>query len=366
MSMGKYSGIFKRLAGYKGLVRVFRCRFVCTGPLYVLFVFIILAAGCLPSGAGDTGPGIRRAAAPYALNVPAWELRNSLSPVESGTDTVTRTLDADIERALAQQGIAAVPPVRSRFEQPPLLLVVSPRERILYSDRLLLQPAMDLAEIEELENGIRETGLSALVVKIGGFGAAYPAVVSPSLPMKSMVEAAVEEWAHQYLALRPLGFLYLLDCLGFAQDPGVITMNETLAGMIADEIGSIVYSSYAESAALQQNSRTDDGFDFAAEMRTTRRQVDGLLAAGEVEQAETYMNERRAFFESHGYHIRKLNQAYFAFHGIYGQDPGSAGPIYAQMTRLREASGSLSGFVDRVSAMTGPAALQEAADSLPH
>jgi len=345
---------------------VFDCSALRKSPLYVSLVVLIFITACLPSGAGQTGSGIRRAAAPYALNVPAWELRNSLSSVESGTDTVTHTLDADIERALRQQGIAALPPVRSRFEQPPLLLVVSPRERILYLDRLLLQPAMDLTRIEELENNITELGLSALVVKIGGFGAAYPAVVSPSLPMKSMVEAAVEEWAHQYLALKPLGFLYLLDCLGFAQDPGVITMNETLAGMIADEIGSIVYSSYAETAASQQNSRTDDGFDFAAEMRLTRRQVDGLLAAGEVEQAETYMNGRRAFFESRGYYIRKLNQAYFAFHGIYGQDPGSAGPIYAQMTGLREASGSLSEFVDRVSAMTGPAALQEAVDSLPH
>lgn len=334
-------------------------------PLYVSLGVLILITACLPSGAFDNGYEIRRAAAPYALNVPAWELRNSLSPVESGTNTVMRTLDADIERALAQQGIAAVPPVRSRFEQPPLLLVVSPRESILYLDRQLLQPAMDLARIEELENSITELGLSALVVKIGGFGAAYPAVVSPSLPVKNMVEAAVEEWAHQYLALRPLGFRYLLDCLGFAQEPGVITMNETLAGMIADEIGSIVYSRYAETAAPQQNSRPDDGFDFAAEMRTTRRQVDGLLAAGEVQQAETYMNGRRAFFESHGYYIRKLNQAYFAFHGIYGQDPGSAGPIYCQMTRLREASSSLSEFVDRVSAMTGPAALQEAVDSLP-
>ncbi len=334
-------------------------------PLYASLVVLIFITACLSYGAGDTGSGIRRAAAPYALNVPAWELRNSLSPVESGTEAVTHTLDADIERALAQQGIAAVPPVRSRLEQPPLLLVVSPRERILYSDRLLLRPAMDLAEIKELEDSITELGLSALVVKIGGFGAAYPAVVSPSLPVKNMVEAAVEEWAHQYLVLKPLGFLYLLDSLGFAQDPGVITMNETLAGMIADEIGSTVYSGYAESATSQQNSRPDDGFDFAAEMRLTRRQVDGLLADGEVEQAETYMNGRRAFFESHGYYIRKLNQAYFAFHGIYGQDPGSSGPIYAQMTGLREASGSLSEFVDRVSAMTGPAALQEAVDSLP-
>ncbi|MFA5077854.1 MAG: hypothetical protein WC541_00035 [Dehalococcoidia bacterium] len=332
---------------------------------YVSLVLLILAAGCLPAGDGDSGSEIRRVAGPYVLNVPAWEMQNTLSPVGSAPQPVTpAVLDADIERALAQQGIAAAPPVRSRLEQPPLLLVVSPRERIMYSDRLLLQPGMNISQIEELENRIEEMGLSALVVKIGGFGAAYPAVVSPSLPLKNIVEASVEEWAHQYLAFKPLGFLYLLDCLGLAQDPGVITMNETLAGMIADEVGSIVYSHYSDIAGPQQNSRQDDGFDFAAEMRLTRRHVDELLAAGEVEQAEGYMSMRRVYFEAHGYPIRKLNQAYFAFHGIYGQDPGSASPIYGQMAMLREASGSLSEFVDRVSVMTGPDGLQEAVNSL--
>jgi hypothetical protein len=39
--------------------------------------------------------------------------------------------------------------------------------------------------------------------------------------------------------------------------------------------------------------------------------------AGKVELAEEFMEERRQFFWKKGYHIRKLNQAYFAFHGAY-------------------------------------------------
>jgi hypothetical protein len=322
-------------------------------------------AACLQYGGGDAESEVRRAAGPYMLNVPAWELHNSFAPLEAAAKGVSpAALDADIEQELAQQGIAALPPVRSRIERPPLLLVISPRERILYSDRLLLQPGMDTAVMEQLENSIGKKGLSALVVKIGGFGAAYPAVVSPSLPLRTIVEAAVEEWAHQYLVFKPLGFLYLLDCLGFSQAPGVITMNETLAGIIADEISTAVCSRYS-GAALQQGGAEDDGFDFAAEMRLTRKHVDELLAGGGVDEAERYMNERRDFFIAHGYPIRKLNQAYFAFHGIYGQDPASAGPVYAQMKKLREASGSLAEFVERVSAMTGTGALEQAAGDLP-
>jgi len=100
-------------------------------------------------------------------------------------------------------------------------------------------------------------------------------------------------------------------------------------------------------------------------MRLTRKHVDELLAGGAIVEAERYMEERRDFFQAHGYPIRKLNQAYFAFHGIYGQDPASASPVYVQMMKLRQASSSLAEFVERVSSMTGIADLEKAAGSLP-
>jgi len=368
--MGNDSVRIKRRPGHNGLARVFSLHSIHKNPLYLLFMLLILSAGCLPGGGQDRGAEIQRIAEPYALNLVAWETQNTFARISQDSNASVLpvspdALERDIEQVLKEQKIAAVPPVRTRLQPPPLLLVVSPRERIQYLDRLLLQPGLDGSQVVEVENAIDAMGLSSLVVKIGGFGAAYPSIVSPSMPLKNIVEAAVEEWAHQYLALRPLGFLYFLDCLGFSQDPNVITMNETLAGMIAEEIGDVVYRRYGESPVPQQAGGTADGFDFNAEMRLTRRHVDELLAAGGIDEAEAYMEQRRIFFNSHDFPIRKLNQAYFAFHGIYGKDPGSASPIYGQMRKLRDASGSLSGFVDRVSAMTRYSELEQAVNDLP-
>ncbi len=52
-------------------------------------------------------------------------------------------------------------------------------------------------------------------------------------------------------------------------------------------------------------------------MGQTRQVADRLLAAGQVERAERYMDRRRDALQQHGYTIRKLNQAYFAFYGSY-------------------------------------------------
>jgi len=96
-------------------------------------------------------------------------------------------------------------------------------------------------------------------------------------------------------------------------------------------------------------------FDYRAEMRQTRLQVDELLAAGKVDEAERYMEMRRQFFWEHGYHIRKINQAYFAFYGSYADQPGGgaagADPVGTAVRKLWAESSSLKEFVDRVSAV---------------
>ncbi len=78
-------------------------------------------------------------------------------------------------------------------------------------------------------------------------------------------------------------------------------------------------------------------------MHATRVRVDELLAAGRVEEAEQYMEERRALFVENGYMIRKLNQAYFAFYGSYADQPGATGsdPIGPALRELRYYSPSL-------------------------
>jgi hypothetical protein len=92
-------------------------------------------------------------------------------------------------------------------------------------------------------------------------------------------------------------------------------------------------------------------FDFRAEMAETRVRVDELLAAGEIETAEAYMEERRLFFLENGYRIRKLNQAYFAFYGAYAAQPGGAAgddPIGPRLRDIRAHSPSLRVFMERV------------------
>ncbi|HUN23402.1 MAG TPA: hypothetical protein PK299_09755, partial [Anaerolineales bacterium] len=97
---------------------------------------------------------------------------------------------------------------------------------------------------------------------------------------------------------------------------------------------------------------TPPPFDFRKEMRETRVQVDALLAEGKISTAEAYMEERRQIFWEHGYRIRKLNQAYFAFYGAYADGDGGASgadPVGPAVVQLREQSADLRSFLERIS-----------------
>jgi hypothetical protein len=96
-------------------------------------------------------------------------------------------------------------------------------------------------------------------------------------------------------------------------------------------------------------------FDFRKEMRETRLEAERLLELRTVEEAEAYMEERRQFFVQHGYRIRKLNQAYFAFHGSYADTPGSINPIGPQLEQLLEKAGSVQRFLQTLSGISNGA-----------
>jgi hypothetical protein len=96
-------------------------------------------------------------------------------------------------------------------------------------------------------------------------------------------------------------------------------------------------------------------FDFDAAMHETRTTVDDLLAAGKIEEAEAYMEERRALFVENGYRIRKLNQAWFAFYGGYQVEGISAGgedPIGPAVHQLRDAAPSIRDWVRTMQTIT--------------
>jgi len=339
---------------------------------YILVVMLLQCAGCraidigqpeLDGGRRALYTQIRNEIKPYALDLAAWEINNLLSADDKdaakgpgGTDF--SSLPENISAVLIAENITVFPQVRVKLVEPPLLLVISQRDRIVYYDRILLSPGLSVGGMVQIEEKVDALDLSSLIVQLGGFGAAYPAIVSPGMAPAHIVNAVVEEWAHQYLAFKPLGFLYLMDSLGLRQDPDVIVMNETLAGMMAQEIGDKVYERYYPGTGSKMNSPDQAVFDFNREMRETRLKADGLLAAGRIGEAERYMESRRIEFNRQGYQIRKLNQAYFAFHGIYGQDPGAVSPVYQDMLKLRKNYACLAGFIDKISGMTAYADLE--------
>jgi len=279
-------------------------------------------------------------------------------------NTVERIIEKQVRENLAQQGIfnpidkyvrskVSFPPINFNLEKPPHLLVISPRDRIQTMRETTLQPSISLEEIEDIEAKVDKLGVSSLVVELGGY-ATYPSFVTNEASLRFTFDTATEEWLHQYLVFKPLGFLYLLDLIGVHRNYDIATMNETLASMVSKEIGSVIREKYypQHENGTTQNQVAESGFDFNREMREIRRAVDNYLARGEVEQAEEFMEQKRQYLASMGYYIRKLNQAYFAFYGTYADSPTSISPIGVELKKLRSQSASLKDFLDTVAAMT--------------
>ncbi|MFC2055952.1 hypothetical protein ACFLTO_00040 [Chloroflexota bacterium] len=283
-------------------------------------------------------------------------------------DTVERIIEKQIRDILTELGIfnptievkVSFPPVNFKLEKLPCLLVISPRDRIESTRKITLKPSLMLKEKEDIEARVDELGVSSLVVELGGI-ATYPTLVDNEASLRSIIDITTEEWLHQYLILKPLGFRYLLDLTGLSRNYEIATMNETLAGMGSKEIGSMVYEKYYSEYENGANQTPEPEFDFNREMREIRKTVDAYLTQGEIEQAEEFMEQKRQYLASMGYYIRKLNQAYFAFHGTYADRPAFISPIGLELKELRSQSASLKDFLNTVAAMTSR---QELKDSI--
>lgn len=270
-----------------------------------------------------------------------------------------RILAAQVREVYREQGIygpadrflrlpVTFPPLWFALEPPPHLLVISPRTEIASLRQDLLVQTMDLATMEAIEQQVEALDLSALVTGIGGLGATYPAVVSDDSSLRYTIDTVAEEWLHQYLAFTPLGWRYVLHLLGVREDYALAQINESLAGIVTTEIGNGVWERYyaPRSPGAGPPVVEPDPFDFSAFMRETRVQADALLAEGAIEEAEAWMESRQLIVVAEGYRIRKLNQAYFAFHGTYADAPGSTTPIGDQLRALRATSMSLTDFLN--------------------
>lgn len=239
----------------------------------------------------------------------------------------------------------------------PLSLIVSPRDSIYQEKNISLLADLPVDERDALEERIfEEQNRSALVVEVGGIGI-YPTMGMRSSNLPWVVTTLAHEWTHNHLSLFPLG-------MNYSTTPELRTINETVATIVGTEIGDAVIERYYPEMAAADRAPVGlvssvDGmpnpqeapFDYRAEMHDTRLHVDELLAGGKVTEAEDYMEMRRQFFWENGYAIRKLNQAFFAFHGAYAAVPGGAAgedPVGPAVRKLREQSGSLEEFVRRV------------------
>lgn len=248
------------------------------------------------------------------------------------------------------------PPSLFKASEMPYSLVISPRDQIAQALDVSLVPGTTTQTMEMLEESIfTNLDYAALVVPIGGVGT-YPTMISQTTDLVWLTEVIAHEWVHNFLTLRPLGINYLTN-------DQLRTINETTASLAGKELGSLILAKhYPEqipppteqaSTGSQMQRPEPEPFDFRAEMRITRVEVDRLLAEGKVEEAEAYMEARRGFFWENGYLIRKLNQAYFAFYGAYNDVPGGGpsgeDPVGPAVVAYRAQFSSLADFLNAIS-----------------
>jgi hypothetical protein len=302
------------------------------------------------------------------LNNQLTELKNRRAKLEPLAEAILQNQVNDVAaRTQLAIGGQAFPPVLFHTTPPPDALIISPRDEIKQDHNISISPDITVDQIEKLEQEVdKALNVSSLVVGIGGIGL-YPTMIMETTDINWLTEVVAHEWVHNYLTLRPLGVNYM-------NSPELRTMNETVAAIAGKELGRAVVEKYypeylpAEDAAADPAPTNDqpaqeDVFDFRAEMNKTRVDAERLLSEGKIDEAETYMELRRRFLWDNGYHIRKLNQAYFAFYGAYADQPGGAAgedPVGAAVRLMRDQSPSLADFVNRMSWMWKFEQLQKA------
>ncbi|MBN1259133.1 MAG: hypothetical protein JXB35_00490 [Anaerolineae bacterium] len=267
-----------------------------------------------------------------------------------------------------------LPPVSGAFTPLPYLLIVSPRERIESLFQAELVAGLTTSERQTLEEIIMtaEETLSAYVTGIGGLSA-YPAMLLESSSIDWVTDVIAHEWTHHYLMQAPLGWNY-------GESAETRTINETTASLVGNWAGQeVVRRFYAPLLDRPKTlpdplTREQSGgeplppaFDFRAEMHETRINVDQMLADGQTEEAEAYMEARRRYFVEQGYNLRRLNQAYFAFHGAYASAPGASGadPIGPVVRRIWAISETPRTFVQNISRALTLADVERLAHTMP-
>jgi len=290
------------------------------------------------------------------------EKRHEQQRLENKVETI---LERRLTRVLEDEGLTTslplfssvrfiFPPVDFEFDRPPTVLAVSPREEIRLDQSILLRAGLSERDVSSLEEKTAATGVSSLVVGIGAV-AFYPSAIPPDTTYEEAADSIAHEWLHHYFFFHPLGRNYF-------RSNETRTLNETAANIGGRELGRLLRERFPlndadSTASAPSPTPPTPNIDFRKEMHDLRTQVDALLGEGKVDEAETLMEERRQFLAENGYYIRKINQAYFAFNGLYADTPASGSPIGPKMTELRLLSPSLGEFLQAVSGITSESEL---------
>ncbi|MCL4301153.1 MAG: hypothetical protein KJ077_35805 [Anaerolineae bacterium] len=286
-----------------------------------------------------------------ALIEEAGQLRAAQSDIQAQVELI---LARQVESILYDEGFTTIgtvfPPVAFRFVDPPTALILSPRDRIQNQYFIGLVPGLDYGQRTEIEAALDRRGdVSSYVTDIGGLGS-YPTMVINYASLPYLIDTVAHEWTHNYFFTFPTNLAW-----AYQSDSKLMTLNETAASLVGEEISRQVIARFypdwldqlppVDRAGLAVPPKPSD---FSLAMRRIRQEVDHLLAAGQVEEAEAFMEAERLKLVEKGYSLRKLNQAYFAFHGSYALSPGSIDPTGSQLRQLRAASPSLKSFLNRV------------------
>ena len=275
-------------------------------------------------------------------------------------NTVEAALNGRIDASLRAHGLqgalplpgSVFPPVNVELTQPPRVLVESPRARIERLGTDLLRPDLTATDAVQIERHEETThpDRSALVVPSGGV-AAYPAIVSSSETYADTLTTAAHEWTHHYLEFYPLGLSYF-------SSRDAVTINETVADIVGGEIAADILAKTGDPTRVDAKpapSAPAPRLDVNAVLRDLRREVDAMLAAGQIDAAETRMEVVRQQLADGGYRIRRINQAYFAWYGGYAARPDATDPLGMQLREVLDRAGSLAAFLEAVRGTTSRA-----------
>ncbi len=279
-------------------------------------------------------------------------------------NVVEAAIEGRIDAVLREQGVGGLgpiplpgalavwPPVDVELAQSPRVVVTSPRSRIERLRTTVLRPDLSQEELLAIEADAEadDPSVSAIVLRTGGF-ATYPALISNGRSYTRTVELAVHEWTHHYLVFYPLG----LRALGSSD---TLTINETVADIVAAEVTPLIIERFGDptaGAGPPASPTPEPAVNRDAVLRELRLEVEALLAEGRIEAAERRMEEVRQELWEAGVRIRRINQAYFAWFGIYAARADSVDPLGPQLRELRERAGSLDRFLEEVRGATSRA-----------